>query len=191
MSAQPIDVTKYYPSYVNPNPQLTPDQFRLIQNSWKLIKEGQYNAFKQQELVSNPVGFWGLLFYETLFELDPALKPMFKNKFRQSTMLTEMVDAALSLLPGTFDQVLGKERTDVDPQLVPVLVDLAERHVSYQVKAEHYGIVGLAIVKTLEKALGSSFDEQAKAAWVELWSLMCSVMIPAHVKKAQEMGVKI
>lgn len=195
MSAQSIDPTidptKYYPPYINPNPELTPDQFQLIQNSWKLIKAGQFDAFREQELISDPLGLWGMLFYETLFDLDPALKPMFKNKFRQSTMLTEMVSASLGLLPGAIDEVLGEERIDVDSKLIPMLINLAERHVHYQVKAKHYGTVGLAIVTTLEKALGNSFDEKTKAAWVELWSLMCTVMISAHVKKAQEMGVEI
>ncbi len=79
----------------------------------------------------------------------------------------------------------------MDPALIPALEALAERHVGYDVKAEHYGPVGLAIVTTLEKTLGSLFNEQTQAAWVELWSLICSVMIPAHVKKAQEMGVEI
>ncbi len=79
----------------------------------------------------------------------------------------------------------------LDPALIPVLVELAERHVGFNVKAEHYGSVGLAIVMTLGKTLGPVFHEQTKAAWVELWSLICSVMIPAHVQRAQEMRVEM
>ena len=191
MSTQSLDPTHYYPSYINPHPALTMEQFRLLQHSWKLVKDGQFDAFKAQQLIADPLGFWWLQFYETLFELNPALKPLFKNKFTQSQMLTEMVDAALGLLPGTLDQALGEEKTALDPQLIPILVGLAERHVSYNVKAEHYGTVGLGIVTTLERTLGSNFDEETKAAWVELWSLMCTVMIPAHVKQAQGMGVEV
>lgn len=51
MSIQPFDSTKYYPSYANPNPQLTPGQFHQIQNSWQMVKGGQFDAFKQQELI--------------------------------------------------------------------------------------------------------------------------------------------
>ncbi|BAY07801.1 globin domain-containing protein [Calothrix sp. NIES-2098] len=191
MSTEHFDTTKYYPSYVNPNPQLTPGQFRQIQNSWKLVKDGEFDDFKQQELISDSLGFWGLEFYDTLFELDPALKPLFKNKFNQSRMLTQMVDAALGLLPGTIDPVLGEEKTEIDPQLIPILVDLASKHVSYNVKAGHYETVGLALVSTLQKTLGSNFDVETKAAWVELWSLICTVMIPEHIKKAQELGVDV
>jgi hemoglobin-like flavoprotein len=106
-------------------------------------------------------------------------------------MLTEMVDAALGLLPGVLDQALGTEKTAIDPQLIPILVDLAARHVSYNVKAEHYGTVGLALVTTLERTLGNRIDAQTKAAWIELWSLICTVMIPAHVQQAQAMGVEV
>ena len=191
MSKESIDPKEYYPDYVDPSPELTSDQFQLIHSSWQLIKDGQFNAFREQELVSEPLGLWGLMFYETLFELDPTLKPLFKNKFRQSSMLTEMVSASLGLLPGAIDEVLGEERIDIDAKLIPTLVGLAERHVHYQVKAKHYGTVGLAIINTLEKALENNFDEKTKAAWVELWSLMCTVMISAHVNKAQEMGVEV
>ena len=191
MSTQSFDPSHYYPSYINPNPALTLEQFRLIQHSWQMVKDGQFNAFKAQQLIADPLGFWGLQLYDTLFALNPALKPMFQNTFTQSQMLTEMVEAALGLLPGILDQALGEEKTAIDPQLIPILVDLAERHVSYNVKAEHYGTVGLGLVTTLERTLGSHFDAQTKAAWVELWSLMCTVMMPAHVKQAQAMGVEV
>ena len=191
MPSPSVDPTHYYPSYVNPHPAVTLEQFRLIQQAWKRVKDGQFEAFKGQTLVADPLGFWGLQFYDTLFELDSALKPLFKNTFTQSKMLTEMVDAALGLLPGVLDQALGAEKTAIDPQLIPILVDLAARHVSYNVKAEHYGTVGLALVTTLEHTLESHFDAPTKAAWIELWSLICTVMIPAHVQQAQTMGVEV
>lgn len=190
-STSSIDAKQYYPSYINTNPSVSTEQFRSIQKSWKTIRSGEYALFKEQTLVSDPVGFWGLQFYDVLFEMEPALKPLFKNKFQQGKMLTEMIDSALSLLPGTFDRMLGEERLEIDSQLIPVLQDLAERHVQYQTKATHYGPVGLAIVTTFDKMLGDQFDDDTKAAWVELWSLICSVMIPAHVKRAQQMGVEI
>ena len=191
MSTSLNDVDQYYPSYVTTNPSISTDQFRSIQESWRIIRSGDYALFKEQTLVSDPVGFWGLQFYDVLFEMEPGVKPLFKNTFQQGKMLTEMVDAALALLPGIVDEMLGEERLEIDPKLIPVLQALAERHVQYQTKARHYGPVGLAIVTTFEKTLGDRFDDHTKAAWVELWSLICSVMIPAHVKQAQRMGVEI
>lgn len=191
MPTLPIDAKQYYPSYVNANPSVSAEQFRYIQESWKMVQSGEYALFKEQILVSDPVGFWGLQFYDVLFEMEPALKPLFKNKFQQGKMLTEMVDSALGLLPGIFDEMLGEERLEIDPKLIPILQDLAERHVQYQTKAKHYGPVGLAIITTFDRMLRDRFDDDTKAAWVELWSLICSIMIPAHVKRAQQMGVEI
>lgn len=191
MSISPSDLANYYPSYVNPNPELSAEEFSLIQNSWQQIKDGEFDAFKAQSLIADSLGFWGCEFYETLFELDPTLEPLFKNKLKQSHMLTEMIDAALGLLPGTIDQTVGEIKTEIDPKLVPVLVDLAERHVSYKVEVSHYGTVGLALINNFEKMLGSNFEQATKAAWVELWSLICTVMIPAHLKKAQEINVEV
>jgi hypothetical protein len=95
MSTPSVDPISYYPSYVNPHPALTLEQFRLIQQAWKRVKDGQFEAFQAQTLVADSLGFWGLQFYDTLFALDSALKPLFKNTFTQSKMLTEMVDASL------------------------------------------------------------------------------------------------
>lgn len=191
MSTLSSDIEQYYPSYVTVNPSISAEQFRAIHESWRLIRSGEYASFNEQTLVSDPVGFWGLQFYDILFEMEPAVKSLFKNKFQQGKMLTEMIDAALSLLPGALDNTSGKERLEVDPELIPTLQNLAERHVQYQTKAKHYAPVGLAIITTFDKTLGDQFDDTTKAAWVELWSLICSVMIPAHVKRAQEMGVEI
>ena len=115
MSTPSVDPTHYYPSYVNPHPALSMEQFRLIQQAWKRVKDGQFEAFTAQTVVADPLGWWGLQFYDTLFALNPALKPLFTNTFTQSKMLTEMVDAALGLLPGVLDQALGAEKTAIDP----------------------------------------------------------------------------
>lgn len=169
-----------------------PEQFRLIQRSWQLIKRGQFKSFQEQALIPDPLGFWRLQFYETLFDFDSALRPMFKNKFNQSRMLTEMVDTALGFLPGTIDHALGSEKKELDPKLISILIDLidlAKRHVSYKVKVGHYEPVGLTLVTALETAREHNFDEKTKTAWIGLWSLICSVMISAHVEQAQEIGV--
>jgi hypothetical protein len=38
MSTPSVDPTHYYLSYINPHPALTLEQFRLIQQSWQLVK---------------------------------------------------------------------------------------------------------------------------------------------------------
>src|SRR5437879_5318194 len=94
MSSPFPDPTYYYQSYVNPKPALTLEQFRLIQQSWQRVKDGQFEAFHALQGLADPLGLWGLQLYDTLFELHPALKVMFPNTFTQSQMLTEMMSAA-------------------------------------------------------------------------------------------------
>src|SRR5258708_2562370 len=43
-------------------------------------------------------------------------------------------------------------------QVLPVASALAKRHVSYGAKAEHYPVVGAALLWTLEKGLGGWLD---------------------------------
>ena len=52
MSTPSFDPTHYYPSYINPHPALTMEQFRLIQQAWKRVKDGQCEAFTAQTLIA-------------------------------------------------------------------------------------------------------------------------------------------
>jgi len=104
------------------------------------------------------------LFYRRLFELDPALRPMFPGEMaEQRKKLMQMITAA----------VKGLDRLD---QLVPVVRDLGRRHAGYGVKDEHYGTVGEALLWTLEKGLGAAFTPETKAAWAAVYGLIAMTM---------------
>lgn len=62
MTSPSVDPTHYYPSYVNPHPAVTLEQFRLIQQAWKRVKDGQFEAFTGQTLVADPSVFGGCSF---------------------------------------------------------------------------------------------------------------------------------
>src|SRR5262245_56542459 len=94
------------------------------------------------------------LFYRRLFEIDPALEPMFKgNMAEQRRKLMHMLTAA----------VKGLDRLD---QLVPLVQDLGRRHGGYGVEDRHYDTVAEALIWTLEKGLGDAFTLETKGAWV-------------------------
>jgi hemoglobin-like flavoprotein len=104
------------------------------------------------------------LFYARLFELDPALKPMFTGDMkRQGMMLMSMLATA----------VRGLTNPDA---LMPVVRGLGRRHVAYGVKDSHYETVGQALIDTLEKGLGSDFTPEAREAWTSAYALLSSVM---------------
>src|SRR5688572_21864832 len=82
------------------------------------------------------------LFYRRLFELDPALRPMFPPSLdEQGRKLMQMIGAAVGQL-------------DRPKVLVPVLENLGRRHVGYGVEDRHYDTVGAALLWTLEQGLG-------------------------------------
>ena len=113
------------------------------------------------------------LFYGRLFEMDPAIKPMFAraDMKKQGQMLMQ----ALSLT------VKGLDTPD---KLIPVLEDLGRRHTKYGVHDAHYDTVGGALLWTLEKGLGEAFTPAVKGAWTEAYTLVASVMKAAARKLA-------
>ena len=108
------------------------------------------------------------LFYANLFALDPEVKNLFKtaDMASQGEKLMQMIGAAVGLL--------GDLET-----LVPILKELAVRHLDYGVTAEHYNSVGTALLQTLEQGLGEAFTPEVRDAWTEVYGVMTSVMLPA------------
>jgi len=105
-----------------------------------------------------------LLFYQRLFELDPALRHLFRGDMaEQRKKLMQMLTAA----------VKGLDRLD---QLVPVVEDLGRRHVGYGVEDRHYEIVGDALLWTLSMALGRDFTPELEAAWGAVYGLLSTTM---------------
>ena len=69
------------------------------------------------------------------------------------------------------------------PKIVPVAEDLARRHVDYGVEADHYPLVGQALLDTLEKGLGDGFTDDVRAAWTTAYGTLSAVMIAAAYPK--------
>ena len=107
------------------------------------------------------------LFYANLFAADPALKKLFKGDItEQGRRLTQMIGAAVNKL----------ENLEI---LVPILENLAVRHITYGVQNSHYETVGGALLKTLAQGLGDSFTPEVQTAWSEVYAIMSSTMISA------------
>jgi hemoglobin-like flavoprotein len=104
------------------------------------------------------------LFYQRLFELDPALERMFRGSMpEQRKKLMQMLTAA----------VKGLDRLD---QLVPVVQDLGRRHIGYGVTDAHYDKVGVALLWTLEMGLGRAFTPEVNDAWATVYGVLASTM---------------
>ncbi len=110
------------------------------------------------------------IFYDTLFNLDPSLKPLFKDDIKsQGRKLMTMLGAA----------VAGLDNLDT---LIPIVHNLGKRHVGYGVKPEHYETVGMALLITLERGLGELWNEELKEAWVAVYNTLADVMMSVEME---------
>ncbi len=104
------------------------------------------------------------LFYGRLFELDPALRSLFKvDMSEQGGKLMQMIGIAVNEL-------------DALDELVPMVEALGRRHASYGVKDRDYDTVGSALLWTLQQGLGAAFTADVKSAWTAVYHLLASTM---------------
>jgi hemoglobin-like flavoprotein len=147
----------------------TPEEDHLNQRQKELVK----SSFAKVLPISDQAAE---LFYGRLFEIDPSLRSLFKIDMKeQGRKLMQMIAIAVR---GLDD--LGT--------LVPVVLDLGRRHVTYGVKDEHYETVGAALLWTLEKGLGDDFTPETKEAWVTVYGVLSATMKEAGGSKTQSAG---
>ena len=125
-------------------------QVALVQQTWRQVLPIREVAAK--------------LFYDKLFELDPALKPLFQG---------DMVEQGRKLMTMIGTAVVGLSRPD---ELIPAVQALGARHVGYGVRDEHYDTVAAALLDTLRKGLGDAFTPEVKEAWVAVYTVLAKTM---------------
>ena len=130
---------------------MTPEREALVRATWRRF----------EPLADEHFGY----FYEKLFELDPDAKAMFAkaNMDLQRHRLMEMLGQLVSEL-------------DDPERFVTDLVVLGRRHVGYGVRDSDYDSAGVALLWTLEKALGDAFTPDARSAWTEAYQQIASIM---------------
>ncbi|HLP87158.1 MAG TPA: pentapeptide repeat-containing protein [Nostocaceae cyanobacterium] len=111
-------------------------------------------------------------FYENLFIAYPEVKPLFS----QVDMKTQEKKLLNSL-------VLVIEGLRTPETLVPVLQALGERHIAYGAVAQYYPAVGKALLTTFEQYLQAEWTSEVKAAWVEAFQLITSLMLKESDEK--------
>lgn len=129
---------------------ITEAQKKLVQDSFLKVEPIADDAAK--------------IFYAKLFTYDPSLKPLFKN---------DMSDQGKKLMATL--KIAVKSLDDLDA-LVPVLQNLAKKHIAYGVKVDDYTPVGNALINTLAEGLGDAFTADCKAAWIEVYKTIALVM---------------
>jgi hemoglobin-like flavoprotein len=129
---------------------MNPIRIALVQASWRRLKPEAATV--------------AALFYGRLFELDPALRPLFRNDLvAQGTKLTTAIEFVVDGL------------AQLQPRL-PVLQELARRHVRYGVQERDYDTVGAALLWTLRQGLGDDATDELIAGWAEAYGLIARTM---------------
>src|SRR6185369_1444239 len=121
---------------------MTSYQINLIKSSWKAVSE------------MDPVTVGGL-FYNRVFEIAPAARSMFRQPMEEQS---KKLLTTLSFIINKLDKL---------DDIVNEVIKLANRHVDYGVRPEHYAIVGTALLWTLEQGLGTNWNDELKQAWEE------------------------
>ena len=106
-----------------------------------------------------------VLFYGRLFEIAPAVKPLFRG---------DMSEQGRKLMATLSVVVTGLAHLE---SLLPAASALAKRHAGYGVKAVDYQPVGAALLWTLERGLGEQWTPQLAAAWTEAYTILANFMI--------------
>ena len=130
---------------------MTPDQVKLVQESFAKVAPISETA--------------AVLFYDRLFEIAPKVKAMFP---------TDMTEQRRKLMATLAVVVGGLGNLE---SVLPAASALAKRHVSYGAKAEHYPVVGAALLWTLEKGLGDGWTPDVAEAWTAAYGTLSGFMI--------------
>jgi hemoglobin-like flavoprotein len=127
-------------------------QIGILEESFDLV------APRGEELVER--------FYERLFASAPEVRPLFAgiDLPRQRQMLL----GALVLLRKSLRN-LGA--------IVPSLQALGARHATYGVRAEHYPIVGAALLEALAEIGGSAWVDEYTLAWADAYQVVQDTML--------------
>jgi hemoglobin-like flavoprotein len=133
---------------------MTPEQIRLLEHSFARVAP-----------MAGPAA---AIFYDKLFELDPALRGLFAG--------TDMSAQGRKLMQAIGYVVAHLRRPEV---LLPALQELGRRHGSYGVRPGHYATVGQALLATLAAGLGDGFTPATREAWAAAYGVVANAMIAA------------
>ena len=130
---------------------IAPEQIELVRSTWT------YVAPMAEEAAT--------LFYGRLFQLDPAIKPMFaqSNLQVEKRKLMQTIGVAIKHL----------HRLDA---ILPVVRDLGRRQACYGVQERHFDTVAEALLWAFEQGLGDRFTADVRDAWAITSAVLVDTM---------------
>jgi nitric oxide dioxygenase len=138
---------------------MNPTQVKLVQESFARVAPISETA--------------AVLFYDRLFEIAPTVRAMFPAD------MTEQRKKLMAMLAAVVNGLANLD------SILPAASALAKRHVAYGAKAEHYPVVGSALLWTLEKGLGDAWTSDVADAWTAAYGTLAGYMISEAYGRSQ------
>jgi len=113
-------------------------------------------------------------FYGNLFEAAPSVRPLFADVDMEGQR-----QALLNML-----LVLRESLRDLD-DIVPDLEELGARHVEYGAQAEHYPVVGEALIGAMAEVAGDAWKAEYTSAWQEAYQVVQGVMLSGAAPRTE------
>jgi hemoglobin-like flavoprotein len=141
---------------------LTEDDKAVIRETWRLVVPIADTAAD--------------LFYKRLFELEPSYRALFTGD------LTAQKKKFLSMLAFIvkgldWPESAWRETVAEEDDLFLVVLALGRRHSDlYKIPEKSYGVAAEALLWTLDYGLGKKFDDAARKAWTEVYTLVATAM---------------
>ncbi len=159
-AAEPPEV--YGPPEAEPKTEAEADPGPFSEHQKQLVRD----TFA---VVEPNIGQAAARFCARLFELDPALRPLFHS---------DMAEQGLAVVKAA---VTGLDRLQ---DLVPALQTLGVQNKQSGVQDPHYLTIAEALLWTLEQELGDGFTDEVREAWTAVYSVLAATMIEAAAEAA-------
>lgn len=141
---------------------LTDEDKKVIRETWRLVVPIADTAAD--------------LFYKRLFELAPNYRSLFTGDLTsQKKKLVVMLGFIVKSLD--WPESAWREQVEEEDDLFLVVLALGRRHSElYKIPDASYGTVAEALLWTLDYGLGKKFDDAARKAWTEVYTLVATTM---------------
>ncbi len=116
-------------------------------------------------------------FYQRMFRLNPELKNIFnmanQHSGRQQFALFEAIAAYAKNIENLVALTTAVER-------------IAQKHTSFNIKPDHYAIVGHHLIETLRELASEAFTVDVEEAWTAAYQFLAQIFIDREAQLYQE-----
>lgn len=121
-------------------------------------------------------------FYHRLFHHNPELKHVFNLSNQQSGRQSKALFSAIAAYAKHIDNV---------DSLKELVFRIANKHVSLNVQAHHYDVVGHHLIETLRELLQESFTRDIEEAWTQAYNTLAGIFIQQESQLYKEKETSI